>query len=110
MKTLILAVTVTLTLLSTSAFAEDVAPRNTHDETCQHLATVAQSIMTIRQQEQPLSKAINLFESELGREMVIEAYGKHVYDTEEYAQKSIDRFANKWHLYCIKLFKKSRNK
>ena len=108
MKTLILALT--LTLLSTSAFAKDVAPRNTYDETCQRIADVARSIMTIRQQEQPLSKAINIYESELGRDMVIEAYGKPVYDTEEYAQKSIDRFANKWHLYCIKLFKKSTNK
>ena len=104
MKTLILALT--LTLLSTSAFAEDVAQRNTYDETCQRIADVARSIMTIRQQEQPLSKSINIYESELGRDMVIEAYGKPAYGTEEYQQKSIDGFANKWHLYCIKLFKK----
>ena len=108
MKTLILAVT--LTLLSTSAFAEDVAPRNTYDKTCQDIAEVAQSIMTIRQQGQPLSKSINIYESELGRDIVIEAYSLPKYKTESYIKDSIDSFSNKWHLYCIKLFNESDSK
>ena len=95
MKTLIAAVAVSLTM--SPAVAE------TAENNCKTVERVAIAAMTSRQYGVPLSKMLEITATApLARTIVLEAYGKPKFSTEEHKKAFITEFGNVILLTCLK--------
>jgi len=96
MKKTVLTLTA-LAVLSSNVFAE------AEQATCKDVQDMANSIMGARQAGAPMSKLYEIADgNKLLEHMVIAAYEQPQYATDEYQQKAVKRFADKYFLSCIK--------
>ena len=93
--------------LSLNVNAEEV----TTDELCNNVADMAAATQEAHQNGAPLTGALRIVkESSDGnadiesvlRGIAIDAYSQSTYTTEEFQNKAIGQFRNKWHLICLK--------
>jgi len=69
---------------------------------CEHIESVARTIMQARQADLPLTKLMSVFSQKLSRSMVMDAYDLPHYSTEKHKKRSINKFANRMFLMCLK--------
>lgn len=84
-----------------------VLPMHSMAADCNSIGSLAKSVMETRQKGIPLGSAIEVIESidnkavsDLAKGMVLSAYKRPRYNTEENKSDSVIRFQNKWTLYC----------
>ena len=96
-------------VMSLNVNAGDVTP----DELCNNMATMAASFQDAHQTGVPLTEALRIVkESSNGVEKIetvlrgiaIDAYSQPTFTTEEYQDKTVSEFRNRWHLNCLKQF------
>lgn len=100
------AITTILLLTASAAYAEDKKP--TEQEACKMVGTLAGAIMKHRQAETPMSTLMATLEKTVSseesrdavRKVIILAYQKPGYRTEENKQNAIDEFVNQAELVC----------
>lgn len=83
---------------STESKADDNKPTLIH---CESVEKSARMIMKGRQNGYPLVEMIKIFETKLGKDMVIAAYKKPRYSGDKYKKISMDDFANDYFLSCL---------
>ena len=80
--------------------------RQGREETCKIIEKLAREVMTQRQDGRSMSDMMgSMGEERVTREMVLLAYKKPRYGTDEYIQKSITDFANKTASICYSSIK-----
>lgn len=90
MKHAIAAIALALTL-ATSAQADK----------CQDAGDLAESVMTARQNGTPISRLMEIANGqEVIVKMVLMAYGKPRYSTDEFQSRAIEDFRNLWEIGC----------
>ena len=102
MKTLITAIAISTTLLTTS-----VQANSGKDEFCEAISGFASMVMTSRQDGVPIQLMLAVANGSdtihrLMKKITVDAYESPAYSTSSVRQKSITEFENKWTVYCIK--------
>lgn len=73
-------------------------------ETCDVVAKEAKAAMTLRQANYPLNKVLpELKGNKLSIEILLNAYEKPVFGTEEYQVKAVNEFTSFWYRECVKV-------
>ncbi len=99
MKKLVL--TLTLTALTTSAFAAEPLPMS---EFCPKIAELARAVMEVRQNGAPMREVMELAENQSTVLMITSAYSQSVYNTPDIRERVIQDFEDHWYLQCIKSY------
>ena len=74
--------------------------------TCEEIENFARTIMDNRQSGVSLVSMIKVVKDhKLGKKMVIDAYESPIFNGKAYKDKTINEFANKWYMTCIKTIK-----
>jgi len=72
------------------------------DDKCKSVEDLAEVIMGCRQSGVAMSSAMKVADDEpVTRAMVIDAWQRPMYNTEEYKQRSIQRFKDDWYMQCV---------
>ena len=100
MKKIVLIVALTLT----SPFV--LATEDKISKHCPGVAAIAKSVMEARQENVPMARMMEVSDTELLREMVVAAYDRPAYRTENVKARAIRDFENEWYLNCVKAFSK----
>lgn len=95
--------TVTATLSACSVAYAQVNTLEDVKQTCKQIESMASVVMKARQYNVPASKMMELAENELRVAMIEEAFSEPLYSSEEYKQKAIQGFANKYYMQCWKV-------
>lgn len=80
---------------------------------CKDFERAAEKIMTARQDGMAMSEMMEAASemeeaySDIAKTMVVEAYSKPLYRTEDFKRRAISEFANDSYLVCIKELRKS---
>ena len=75
-------------------------------DTCEEIENFARTIMSNRQSDVSLVSMIKVVkDNKLGKKMVIDAYESPMFNGKAYKDKTINEFANKWYMTCIKTIK-----
>ncbi|RKQ97115.1 hypothetical protein C7446_2534 [Kushneria sinocarnis] len=98
MKTAIAAAVIGLAACAPAQAQEE----SKKDKICKKMYETAAQVMEARQAGVPLPNTISVFEEKMYREMVRIAYREPKFSTQEYKQRSIDRYANQWASSCYK--------
>lgn len=96
MKRLLIGVVVALTL-SGQAYAESLTPM----DYCEMVFKTAETTMSARQEGVSLAELFPKTKSELGQEMLLNAYSEPQYYTEEHKYDAEREFANRYYLDCL---------
>lgn len=87
----------------TSAYADDWS------KTCELYSQLAETIMTSRQAGVPMANQMKIAKGENGSDvmvqLIINAYDKPRYNTEDMQQKSIENYRDDIYLACVKELK-----
>lgn len=81
---------------STGAVSEKVL------EACKSIETFAETVMESRQGGMAMSSAMNITDNPLLASIVVEAYERPRFNSEDIQRKTIEEFKNKHYLACIK--------
>ena len=96
MKKLILA-----TVIAAASFT--ASAESSKFEMCKTISSLAEQIMTSRQAGLDMAEMYELSkDSKLGQSMVMMAFDKPLYSTEDYKRTEISKFKNLWFKECIK--------
>ena len=88
----------TLALLTTAAIAQ------TKDEQCQRIADHAERIMEIRQHGGDMATAMKANgHNKALKKMVVEAYDKPGYQTDQMQDHAVSEFTNRWTRICYQV-------
>lgn len=71
---------------------------------CATLSELARSSMGMRQVGVEIVDAMATANSDIGRHMIIDAYSRPAYYTEEVRERAEREFATEYYIYCIKSF------
>ena len=81
------------------------------NELCDHMATLATSIMTAHQSSVPLSTAMGIAlkggdeqVNKVTKQIVMDAYGSPRFHTDKAKMRAVSDFRDKRHLACLKAF------
>ena len=77
-----------------------------NSEKCKKIGAIAESIMKARQRGIPISKLMEVSEENAGgslRPVILFAYERPRYNSEEYQQEEIEDFRNRIELQCYKV-------
>jgi hypothetical protein len=69
---------------------------------CENTADTAKSIMEARQVGMSMGKILNMSENKVIHEMVFQAYEVPRFQTDEFQQRAISNFREKWEFDCLK--------
>lgn len=69
---------------------------------CEDAAEIAAVVMKARQAGVSMGRLLEMTESKLAEELVYQAYDVHRFDSDEYQQKAISNFREKWEIACLK--------
>jgi len=86
--------------LALSSFA--VAAQESKAEGCSGGAELAKLIMETRQKEFPMAALMDMAKTDLERGLIIKAYERRSYNSEEIAARMAAEFQNEFYLSCIK--------
>ena len=90
--------TVVLALLAFNAQAEQ-----TKEDLCFEYEKLARHLMDARQYGVPLAKAYKTAkDSQVIKNMVLNAYKEPMWPTDEYKEKAINTFSDEWLLVCLR--------
>jgi len=81
-----------------------IAPLANADKgiSCEQFSELAESIMVFRQEGSSIVEAMKIAgENEGIRSIVISAYKKNQYQTDEYRKRAITDFGNEYYLVCV---------
>jgi len=92
--------TVAALLFSTACFAKPPVQRDS--ELCLAYTRMGRAIMQGRQAGMPIEEVLALTKSKEGRDMVIIAYGRTRYLSEEYQKRAVDDFAAEVYVECMR--------
>lgn len=88
-------------LVLVALFAMNVSANQT--SICETVYSESIAIMTLRQDNYSLVKLLEAYpDSKPARALIISAYEQPVFNTEQFQQRAINKFANKAMLACIK--------
>ena len=71
---------------------------------CATFSELARSSMGMRQMGVEIVDAMSVSNTDIGRHMIIDAYSRPVYYTEEMQKRAKSEFATEYYNYCIKSF------
>lgn len=71
---------------------------------CATMSKLASAAMGMRQAGVEVVDAMSVAESDIGRHMIIDAYSRPMYYTEEMQKRAKSEFATEYYIYCIKSF------
>lgn len=71
---------------------------------CATYSKLASAAMGMRQAGVEVVDAMSVAESDIGRHMIIDAYSRPMYYTEEMQKRAKSEFATEYYIYCIKSF------
>ena len=102
MKTMITAIAISMTLLTTSVQAD-----SRKEELCEAISSFANTVMASRQDGVSIQRMLATVNGSdtihrLMKKIIVNAYESPAYSTSSVKQKSITEFENKWTVYCIK--------
>jgi hypothetical protein len=82
---------------------------SSEEQGCETIKTIAESTMTARQREVDILQVLALVEKHFGsameaiaKDIVIDAYEKPGWASEERRNKAVKEFTNQWTLACVK--------
>lgn len=98
-------IAITSLIIATVAHADDkTGPTN--DDVCRAWGSLAAKIMELRQDEAPLSRALELAgsgeQNEITRNIVMKAYEQPAYQSPNNQKRAVDTFRNQIELGCFK--------
>ena len=116
-KISVMAIVASAFMFSSSAQAQ-IKSNNTKDAFCQNIGELASNVMTMRQMDVPMTKVmaiINTHASDasvdqnsvsFARNLVIKAYERPSFSTEQYVQKAVIDFRNEVEVACYRALNK----
>jgi hypothetical protein len=82
-------------------------------ETCEAMSGVAKAVMGARQSGAPMPEVMNVIKvndnkiaKDFAEELIIMAYDRPRFDTQEYQQQMINNFTDSVYLQCVKALRK----
>lgn len=85
------------------AMSLSVSASNERNELCKDIGGLAKSIMQARQSGAPAHDLIEILgdDNESLRAIVIDAYSTPMFSTDEFKNREVTKFMNKWYLGCL---------
>lgn len=80
-----------------------VAATNTYAMDCKYLSEVAHRVMEVRQAGYPMADLVEAAEQDgaLAKALVIEAYKRNQYSSNEYKENAANEFSNEVYMQCL---------
>lgn len=91
---------IALALLAGTSQADD----DKSDTFCTAINSLAKSIMTARQQGVSLAQAIEVAEGSAIKAIVLDAYERPRYRTEDNQQRQVVEFQDEWYMACLRQY------
>ena len=95
--------TVVILVLSLSSIQCTEAKTNDWDWDCNAQQLLAESIMNLRQYEEPQNELIDRFDETFFKVMVIGAFQAQIGDTKEDKDTAVEAYGNNWYNTCLKM-------
>ncbi len=77
---------------------------------CEYTGKMAATIMTGRQAGLPMSKLLDISEGKMEKEMVFQAYDVPLYQSEEFQQRAVKDFSDRWEVTCHRVMRSQKGK
>lgn len=103
MKKIIITI-ITMVIITTA-----IATAKEWQEQCGDITRLAGTIMETRQlgaSMQSMMESLSMEDQKNFGAMVVDAYEQPLFSTPEYRKETVEKFKNKWCLYCVKRLRK----